>query len=485
MILKNSPNHKLYNNIGIIILIVAMVVTHGYDAAMAQKPLTLREAITIAINNNNTYKAALLKVEENRYKVRQTWGMLWPQLSTDVAYTQQWYESGFQALITGQYDVKIINGQISINPGAFYNNLQSSRYGFIASEHEARRLKAETIITTIQLYYQILLTKQLIAMHQEALKALEENLRVVSVGYQKGTFSKLDLLRAKVAYNNEKTQLINAHNDYLTVCATFNIHINREINEPIVLDESVLQVDQSDMQFLSLEEAKEKELITQMVGLALKNRPELLQLTYTKKALDYASDAAASVYLWPTLFVSGNYGTSKAIAKEGGSEFTPTGNPVYDPILQAMSEGMKSSFAPSGWNDHWMITFGATYQWGALSPVNSSHAKAKQLESQANQLELQLQDFIKSVRLDIQRGFLKLKSASYSHYSQQGNVETARESLKTATTQFRNGIIDNSKFLEANVALIQATTLYIQSLYDYKVAQAELNKAIGVDYFKI
>lgn len=469
----------------IVILIVAMVVVYGYDAAMAQKPLTLREAITIAINNNNTYKAALLKVEENRYKVRENWGMLWPQLSTDVAYTRQWYESGFQAQIAGQYDVKIINGQISINPGVFYNSLQSSRNGFIASEYEARKIKTETIITTIQLYYQILLTKQLITMHEESLKALEENLRIITVGYQKGTFSKLDFLRAKVAYNNEKTQLINAQNDYLTVSATFNIHINRDINEPIVLDESILQVDQTDIQYRNLEEAKEKELITQMVGLALKNRPELLQLTHSKKALEYAADAAASVYLWPTLFISGNYGTSKTITKEGGSEFTPTGNPAVDPILQAMSEGMKSSFAPSGWNDRWMITFGATYQWGALSPINSTHAKARQLESQADQLDLQLQDFIKSVRLDIQRGFLKIKSASNSIYSQQGNVETAQESLKTATMQFRNGIIDNSKFLEANVALIQATTLYIQSLYDYKVAQAELNKAIGVDYFKI
>jgi len=78
-----------------------------------------------------------------------------------------------------------------------------------------------------------------------------------------------------------------------------------------------------------------------------------------------------------------------------------------------------------------------------------------------------------------------LESASNSIYSQQGNVETAEESLKTATTQFRNGIIDNSKFLEANVALIQAKTLYIQALYDYKVSQAELNKATGIDYFTI
>lgn len=473
---------RLFQKSSVLSFIAVMIIIFSVSLINAQ-PLTLKQAIETAIQNNNTYKAALLKVEENRYKVRESWGMLWPQLSTDVAYTRQWYEAGFQSQIAGQYDVKIINGQIAVNPGAFYNSLQASRNGYIASEYEARSIKANTIITTLRLYYQVLLTKELIAMHEEALKALEENLRIVTVGYQKGTFSKLDFLRAKVAYNNEKTQYINAKNDYLTVCATFNIQLNRDINEPVILDESVLNVSNDDLQYLSLEEEKEIALIKELVALSFKNRPELLQLTHTKKALEYGADAAASVYLWPNLFVSGNYGTSKSISKEGGSGFTPTGDPMIDPILQALSQGMSESFAPKGWNDHWMITFGATYQWGAWSPINSSHAKAKQLESQSNQLDLQLQDFVKSVRLDIQRGFLKLKSASNSIYSQQGNVETAEESLKTATAQFRNGIIDNSKFLEANVALIQAKTLYIQALYDYKVSQAELNKSIGVDYF--
>jgi outer membrane protein TolC len=54
-----------------------------------------------------------------------------------------------------------------------------------------------------------------------------------------------------------------------------------------------------------------------------------------------------------------------------------------------------------------------------------------------------------------------------------------------AVTQFRNGIIDNTRLIEANVQLITARTLYIQSLYDFQVARAELNRAIGVDYFPV
>ncbi|MEW6526448.1 MAG: TolC family protein, partial [Spirochaetota bacterium] len=75
---------------------MTVVIIFSVSQVNAQ-PLTLQQAITTAIQNNNTYKAALLKVEENRYKVRESWGMLWPQLSTDVAYTRQWYEAGFQS----------------------------------------------------------------------------------------------------------------------------------------------------------------------------------------------------------------------------------------------------------------------------------------------------------------------------------------------------------------------------------------------------
>ena len=96
-----------------------------------------------------------------------------------------------------------------------------------------------------------------------------------------------------------------------------------------------------------------------------------------------------------------------------------------------------------------------------------------------------MDEFIKGVTLEIQRGYLKLKAAHVSLASQQGNVATAEEGLKAAITQFRNGIIDNTKLIEANVQLITARTLYIQSLYDFQVARAELNRAIGVDFFPV
>ena len=89
------------------------------------------------------------------------------------------------------------------------------------------------------------------------------------------------------------------------------------------------------------------------------------------------------------------------------------------------------------------------------------------------------------MKLDVERGYLKLRSAENSIHAQQGNIEAAEESLRVAQLQFRGGVVDNTKLLESNVQLITATTLYLQSLNDLQVAKADLNRAMGEEHHVI
>jgi outer membrane protein len=455
----------------------------GLSPLSAEETLNLKEAIMISLKNNNSYRIAIEKVQESRYRVRETWGALWPELSTDVAYTRQDAEAGLSSRIEGQYDIHFVSGTISVNAGVFYNSLQASRKDYIIAENEVRRIKADTIIKTIKLYYGLILSREMIALRSDSLKALEENLKVVTIGYRKGTFSKLDYLRAQVAYSNEKTKLINTENDYYTALATLNIHLGRDIHSPIKVEESAIRTHDKELSTIPFEQDEGKIFVQKMIREALKNRPEVLQIKLKREIESHLAGAAESIYLWPTIFVTGKYGTSKLIPREEDGGITTTGDPQIDALLQIINEGMQESYTPSGWNRAWSITFGATYRWGSLFPFDPSHAKGKQYRSKAKQTDFQMEDFIRGVRLEVQQSYLKLKSATISIKSQQGNIETAEESLRVSIIQFRNGIIDNTKLLEANVELTTAKTLYIQALHDYQLAKAELNRAIGEDYF--
>jgi len=447
--------------------------------------LGLKEAVSRALQNSARYRIAAEKSRESRLKVREAWGALWPALSTDVSYTRQGADAGFNAKIEGRYDVKFITGQISVNPGAFYNTLQAARSFHVAAEYEVRRERAETVKRAIQGYYGRILAKQTVAMRAESLRALEENLKTVTVGYNRGIFSRLDFLRAQVSFSNEKTQLINAENDYRKALASLNILIGNEIDEALEIDDTRMKVNEKEYALLPGEKEGEREKLREMIGLALKNRPEVFQVRKKHEAEKYGAAASRSVFLFPSLFVSGSYGTSKNISGNGGQSYTPTGDPQVDAIMMSLQENMSAGFAPSGWNSAWNITFGATYRWGALSPLDGSHARAGQGDSRARQAEFELEELVKGVKLEIQQAFLKLKSAALSLQSQRGTVDTASESLKIAVIQFRNGIIDNTRLIEANVELLKARMLYLQALYDFQEARAELNRSMGVEYFTI
>ena len=76
-----------------------------------------------------------------------------------------------------------------------------------------------------------------------------------------------------------------------------------------------------------------------------------------------------------------------------------------------------------------------------------------------------------------------LVAASHAIQSQRDNIAYAKESARVAVLQFKNGMIDNTELLNANVELSNATTMYIQALYYFQVSKAKLNRALGYDYF--
>jgi outer membrane protein len=470
---------QMKNNCLPAVIIITAAVLFGLSVPVYPGEIIgLNMAISLALENNNRYKIAHEKVEESRLRVREAWGKLWPELGSDATITWFGADKGVMAMSNGEYNIKFVKASIAINPGVFYNALRASRDGHVIASNDEKRVKLDTTVMTIRLYYRILLTHEIIKMRTESIKALEENLRVVTAGYKIGTFTRLDYLRVKVAAANEKTRLINAQNDYLSARAALNIHLGRDIDSPLDLDEKAIIVKPGEEDaIINWTDREKKEKLADMTAGALKSRPEIMQIKFRKEALAHGARAGESIYLWPTVFASANYGMNKIIKKNVSP--STSGDIHVDYAMYDIGKVLE----PPGWNKNWNITIGATYRWGGMVPIDPAHAKADQMKSQAKQIDLEMDDFVRTVRLDIQQGLLKLISASNAIMSQKDNIASAEESLRVAIVQFRNGMIDNTKFLESNVELSNAKTLYIQALYDLQSSKAELNRSMGYNYF--
>jgi outer membrane protein len=460
-------------------IIIAASISGTAVNASDNEIIGLSEAISISLNSNNRYKIAREKVQEKEKKVQETWGALWPELSSGVSRTSWDAEKGALSTSKGETSIQLVNGTLSVNPGAFLGRLSSSREERIISVNEERRIKTETIVSSIELYYKVLLAADTVKLRDDSVKSLEENLRIVENSYKAGTLTKLVYLRAKVAAANEKTARINAERDFESMKARFNIQLGREIDTPVHLNEKSLMLESAgDLGLISVTGNERMNHFKEFVSLAIKNRPELMILQHKKELYKSTQAENSAVYMWPTLFANGSYGMSK-LTDPVTNVSTGYPDPTFDAALNAVNKNLN----PDGWNRTWSVSLGATYKWGSLSPLDASGARNDQLKSLSLQTDMEMEDFVRSVKLDIQDGLLNLDAASSSYLSQKENTASAEESFRVAALQFKNGLIDNTILLNANVELSSARTMYIQSLFEFQSAKARLNRSLGVDYF--
>jgi outer membrane protein len=85
-----------------------------------------------------------------------------------------------------------------------------------------------------------------------------------------------------------------------------------------------------------------------------------------------------------------------------------------------------------------------------------------------------------TVFLDVQQAYLNLKQAEDSIPTAELGVKQAEENFDIANGRYAAGVGNPIEVTDAEISLLSAKLSHIQALYDYKVAQASLEKAMGV-----
>jgi outer membrane protein TolC len=459
--MKDKPSCIIKNIFFFIILFYPVLLLNRADTAELKK-ISVEEAVKIALENNNDYKTAELKLKEAGEKINAVWGELFPVLESEAAMTKQHAENGFMSLSDGQLDIKFIQLRFGVNPGIFYNSLQASRKAYTVSKEELKKIKSETELGVIKSYFSLILASETVKLRQESLELLKSNLKDVQNMYNTGSIPKFDLLQAKVQLNSQVPLLLDAENNYRVATDYFNYVLgsgDRFTADLSVLENSIEAITSDDME----------NKIDMLTSAAFKNRPELVQIQKKIEASEHRSDMYTAYYLWPTFSVGGYYGMTK-----------------NDP--NKIDLGMTGPFAPdlsqiSGddkWQNTWQIKLAATYRWGSLFRLDSNSAFAKEEELMIKQAKEEMLKLKRLIAINVNSCYSKLLTAYLTIVSQKENVETATEGLRIAKESFRAGVIKNSDLLSSQFALTSAKTSYINAINSYYTALAELKKETGI-----
>jgi outer membrane protein len=119
---------------------------------------------------------------------------------------------------------------------------------------------------------------------------------------------------------------------------------------------------------------------------------------------------------------------------------------------------------------------------GISMPIWDAHVSRSRVAEASASLggaSARLEQTRKDVEADVQQAVLNLASARERVDASQASVEAATVALQAANARFEVGLAISIEITDAQVNYIQARNTQITALYDYYVARAQLDRAIG------
>ena len=409
--------------------------------------LTLDQSVNLALKNNYGLIAAHNSYDASQGNLYAAWGTLAPTLTASALGAKNW--AGFERTdpITGQptsgaQTTVGYTGSLALQqsyPGlgiGTYAALRRSYHDKNSFYYAYSSARSSLIQSVKSSYYSALRSKMLVAVDSEAVKRSDERLRVTQSRYDLGSAAMSDVLRAKVQLATDQLSLVSDANAYLSALANLAYIIGVSVTQPFDITDRLPEV-KSDVSF----EGALAEALTQ--------NPD-----YRKAQFDYYSskDAALSAYSnnLPSLSLSLSHGTS-----------VPSAGQLFD---------FKKS--------HASYSFRAGLTFNIFNGF-SDYANARAANDRSKTANENLKNTKNSVALFIRQAFLDIQKADQERQLSDQSVASAQEDYNLVKEKYDLGAAAILDLLDAEVALKQAQISQVQALFDYNLAVANLDRAMG------
>lgn len=433
------------------LLALGLLLGSGPAAAQEKIRLTLEKSIDLALSQNPFYLASQERVDAAQAQVREAASQFFPSLNAQGLQNldEKVFVLEFPSFVPGGRPQRVAvdftrDYQLSLSfsvplytGGRLTAGYRSAKLNYLTSQESSRQTTHETVLNVKRGFYNCLLARQLIKVTEEALELAEKLLQNVRNMYEVGMASRLDLLRAEVRVANLKPPVIQAHNNLALAELSLKTLLGLDVDQPIEIA--------GEMTYSPVEVDLE-----QCVARSLANRPELNQILYQKQMAGEMIKIAKADYL-PTIAISGNYNT--------------------------WADNFK--FKKNTWQSFYAFNLVIN-----LPIFNGLQTPAKVAQSKAliRELEFTEKGLVNTIKFEVQSAYLNLNQAKESLFSQEKNVDAAKESVRVAELNYAEGLVTITDVGSAQVALSEARINYLRGVYEYVISLAELEKAMGLSW---
>ena len=435
-------------------LIISLLFLVSYANAQEIKTLTLKDAITFALENKADAKKAKLQVENSNYQIEEVRSRALPQISANgslthnpilqtnvidgsafgapgttiqAAFGQKWTSTAGVTLNQALYDQSVFIG---------LKAAKSTREFYQINE----QLTEEQVIERVaSAYYQVYVTRQNLNVIDNNLKNTGKVKDIIKGQFDNGLAKKIDLDRILVRISNintQRQQILNAINLQENA---LKFYIGMPIETKIVIPQTEFEVTATAFT------AQKPEATSRTEYLLLKKNEQLLE--YQKKSVQAAN--------YPILSLTGSY------------NYLGQGPEV--PWFKKPVDGVYwSDYAAVGLNLHVPIFTGF-----------GTRAKVRQAENKLQSVRVDLEETKLALDLEYENAKTQIDNSIISINNQKENSKLAQEVYSNTNNNYIQGLASLTDLLEAENALVEAQNNYTTALLDYKLAEIQLIKSKG------
>ena len=390
--------------------------------------LDLQRCIAIALSMHPNIQAAAGTIRAGGSRIGQARSGYYPQVNGSAGYSRtdpttsagQAYDS---------YSTNISLSQNLYDFGKTATQVKIQEFNRDSSRSDLDNVRTLVSFGVKQAYFGLLQAGKNRDVLREVVGQFQQHLDQASAFFDVGTKPKFDVTKAEVDLSNAKLNLIKAENAFRLA----RVALNNAMGIPEAPDYEV--ADQLSSQRVEID-------LNEILRKAYDRRPDLKAIAVKKQSLEQSIELARKGY-YPSVTGNAGYGW-------GGGSF---------PLDQGWSVGAQLNVPLFS---------------GFLTKYQVTEAQANLDVLAANEALLR-----QTIDQDVKQAWLNLQEAAERGAAAELVVRQAAENLELANGRYASGVGSPIEVTDALVAASNAKTAQISALYDYKLAQASLEKAAG------
>ncbi len=389
--------------------------------SQTEEPLTLDQCIALALKNNNLYKSQQHKYLASQARVRQAYAFPQPEISLDYDLQPKL----FKFKQPGESYIGI-NQSIEF-PGRRYLRGKIAGKESDMTACELDLVRKEIIYNVKRSFYELLFKLEIQKYTEANLEMARNFFAKTQEKYDSGDTAKFEMLQAKVETARAGNQLEVSINQVKLATAQLNFFLAREKFQPLQvqgkLKAPLIEID-----------------LQTALTLALASHPDIKkeQLAVKKETL---------------------------IQKQAALSFLP------DVSLGLSRHRIQAE--PSTWDT--TISFQVPlFFWQKINgEIAESNANRRAAQERLKYLEL-------SISLDIENAYYNVISLKNQvELFEKEVLEEAEQVYQMSITSYQEGKTGSIQSIEARRSLASIKQDYAETLFNYQVALAELEKTVG------